>query len=151
MKAPSARQPQPNSSRGESLKRSSGLRIQWIATGDEIAPYRAFVNGEKWVIRINDFPAEHLYSLIVDEREMEHFDDWPSSWLRPEKGAARDAAASEDDIALADLVKCLRSLLVDSPERQARIEEIARAYARGVYRVAEERAARIIDDAIHKS
>lgn len=129
MKAPNSRQPVPNSSRGESLKRGGGLRVQWIATGDEIAPYRAFVNGEKWVIRIGDFPAEHLYSLIVDERETEHFDDWPSSWLRPEKGAARGAAALEDDIALADLVKYLRSLPVDSPERQARIEEIARASA----------------------
>ena len=61
---------------------------------------------------------------------------------------ARHGAASGDDIHLSELVRSLRSLAADSPERQARIEQIARAYANGTYKVdAEATAAKIIDDA----
>ncbi len=31
-------------------------------------------------IRINDFPAEPLYSLIVGGEVVMHFDDWPDFW-----------------------------------------------------------------------
>jgi len=56
--------------------------------------------------------------------------------------------ASGDDIHLSELVRSLRSLAADSPERQARIEELARSYANGTYQVdAEGTAAKIIDDA----
>jgi flagellar biosynthesis anti-sigma factor FlgM len=53
-----------------------------------------------------------------------------------------------DDIHLSELVRSLRSLAADSPERQARIEELARSYANGTYQVdAEATAGKIIDDA----
>ena len=61
---------------------------------------------------------------------------------------AANAAASSDDIHLSELVRSLRSLAADSPERQARIEEIARSYASGTYQVdAQGTASKIIDDA----
>ena len=54
-----------------------------------------------------------------------------------------------DDVHLSELVQSLRSLAADSPERQARLEQIARAYAQGTYKVdAEATAAKIIDDAL---
>jgi flagellar biosynthesis anti-sigma factor FlgM len=56
--------------------------------------------------------------------------------------------ASGDDVHLSELVRSLRSLAADSPERQARLEQIARACANGTYAVdAEATAAKIIDDA----
>ena len=62
---------------------------------------------------------------------------------------AADGTASSDDIHLSELVRSLRSLAADSPERQARIEQIARAYANGTYKVdPEATAAKIIDDAL---
>jgi flagellar biosynthesis anti-sigma factor FlgM len=62
--------------------------------------------------------------------------------------AAANAAASSDDIHLSELVRSLRSLAADSPERQARIEQIARSYASGTYRVdAPATASKMIDDA----
>lgn len=68
---------------------------------------------------------------------------------RPSDPAAPHGAASSDDIHLSELVRSLRSLAADSPERQARIEQIARAYATGTYKVdAEATAAKIIDDAL---
>ena len=57
--------------------------------------------------------------------------------------------ASTDDVHLSELVRSLRSLAADSPDRQARLEEIARTYARGEYTVdAQETASKVIDDAL---
>ncbi len=54
-----------------------------------------------------------------------------------------------DDIHLSELVRSLRSLVPDSPERQERIEQIARAYANGTYKMdAEATASKIIDDSL---
>ena len=64
--------------------------------------------------------------------------------------ASADAGApgSSDDVHLSELVQSLRSLAADSPERQARIEQIARSYANGTYQVdAEGTASKMIDDA----
>jgi hypothetical protein len=57
--------------------------------------------------------------------------------------------ASTDDVHLSELVRSLRSLAVDSPERQANLEKIARTYASGNYQVnAPATASRIVDDAL---
>ena len=57
-------------------------------------------------------------------------------------------ATSNDDVHLSELVKNLRSLAADSPERQAKLESLARSYATGSYTVdAGATASKIIDDA----
>jgi flagellar biosynthesis anti-sigma factor FlgM len=67
-------------------------------------------------------------------------------------GAAASGTTASDDIHLSELVRSLRSLAADSPERQARIEQIARAYANGTYAVdAHATASGIIDDALRHS
>lgn len=63
--------------------------------------------------------------------------------------ASTDAASgiSGDDVHLSELVRSLRSLAAESPERQAKIEHLARAYASGSYRVdAEATASAIIQE-----
>jgi hypothetical protein len=57
--------------------------VAWSKTGDAEHPYEARVAGARWVVRINDFPAEDLYSLLVDGVEVEHFNDWPKAWQKP--------------------------------------------------------------------
>ena len=58
------------------------------------------------------------------------------------------AQGSNDDVHLSELVRSLRSLAADSPERQARLEQIARSYANGTYNVdPKETASKIVDDA----
>ena len=60
-------------------------------------------------------------------------------------------APSGDDVHLSELVRSLRSLASESPERQAHLEEIARTYARGAYQVdVQATASKIIDDAISR-
>jgi flagellar biosynthesis anti-sigma factor FlgM len=59
------------------------------------------------------------------------------------------APASNDGVHLSELVRSLRSLAADSPERQERIEQLARSYANGTYKVdAHATASKIIDDAV---
>ncbi|MSV34225.1 MAG: hypothetical protein EXQ47_01320 [Bryobacterales bacterium] len=49
-------------------------------------PFRAEVGADTWQLRLNDFPAEHLYTLLVNGSEIDGFDDWPKSWKRPLPG-----------------------------------------------------------------
>jgi flagellar biosynthesis anti-sigma factor FlgM len=59
------------------------------------------------------------------------------------------AAPSNDDVHLSELVKNLRSLAAESPERQAKLESLARTYASGSYTVdAGATASKVIDDAL---
>lgn len=61
--------------------------------------------------------------------------------------APSDAAA--DDVHLSELVRSLRALAANSPDRQERLEQIARACANGTYKIdAEATAGKIVDDAL---
>ena len=57
-------------------------RIVWQKTADPTHPYAAEFEGEKCVIRLNDFPDEHLYTLIINGVEVSDFDDWSVQWTR---------------------------------------------------------------------
>lgn len=46
--------------------------------------FRAKVDGTNWAIRMNDFPEEPLYSLLIDGIVIIHFDNWPNFWKRPD-------------------------------------------------------------------
>ena len=55
--------------------------IVWNDTDDVHFPYAAESEGVGARIRLNDFPAEQLYTLLVGDAEFD-FDNWPSSWVR---------------------------------------------------------------------
>lgn len=70
----------------------------------------------------------------------------------PPATSAGATPASSDDVHLSELVRSLRSLAADSPDRQAKIEELARTYASGTYQVdTGATASKIIDDALKPS
>ncbi len=58
--------------------------VVWEKTEDPIFPYSAIVDGKRLQLRVNDFPEEPLYTLIVDGVEVVSFDDFPKNWSRPE-------------------------------------------------------------------
>lgn len=58
-------------------------KIRWRPGSDPIYPYVTDFEGERCLIRMNDFPDDHLYTLIVDDQEVASFDDWPGPWNRP--------------------------------------------------------------------
>jgi hypothetical protein len=66
------------------LRRTMLLRrhIDWRRSDDAEFPYVTEIDGKSARLRINDFPAEPLYTIIVDDREVGHIDDWPQTWSR---------------------------------------------------------------------
>ena len=65
-------------------------------------------------------------------------------------GTSRTGGGSRDDVHLSELVRSLRALAADSPERQAYVDQIERTYASGNYQVAAgATAGKIIDDALN--
>jgi flagellar biosynthesis anti-sigma factor FlgM len=69
------------------------------------------------------------------------------SGRKPAPSVSPDAPT--DDVHLSELVRSLRALAADSPERQERLEQIARACANGTYKVnAEASASKIVDDTL---
>ncbi len=58
--------------------------VDWLGTDSAVRPYRAVVEGDEWVVQVNDWPDEPtVYSLIVNGREAFGFDGWPDVWSRP--------------------------------------------------------------------
>jgi hypothetical protein len=54
--------------------------VPWRETQDTRFPYRAEVDQQDWRLRMNNFPDEPLYTLIIDGREIIHFTKPPSGW-----------------------------------------------------------------------
>ncbi len=62
---------------------------------------------------------------------------------------ASNGGVSNDDVHLSELVRSMRSLAAESPERQARLEQLTRAYASGTYQTdPQATASKIVDDAL---
>ena len=57
--------------------------IKWDRSGDSLCPYLAHLNGKIYKIRLNDFPEEPMYSLLMDGEVVESFDSWPKVWHKP--------------------------------------------------------------------
>jgi len=56
--------------------------LSWRSTGDPIYPWAAEVDGNSWRVRVNDFPDELMYSLMIGSENAGDFHDWPQTWQR---------------------------------------------------------------------
>lgn len=67
--------------------------VQWQAGPTPELVYRALVEiaptdqsqapvGQEWLIRLNDFPRQPLYTLLIDGIKQVDFDAWPECWQR---------------------------------------------------------------------
>jgi hypothetical protein len=69
----------------------------WRQTGDWYTPWDTEVAGHHWQVRLNDFPDEWMYSLLIDGELVGDFHDWPEAWdrgeARPESEARKVAIA----------------------------------------------------------
>jgi hypothetical protein len=67
--------------------------LTWTETGDAEYPYAALVEQKKLRLRINDFPAEHLYTIVGAGAEVS-FDDWPTNWKRSTTAAKKSSTTA---------------------------------------------------------
>jgi hypothetical protein len=42
--------------------------------------FEAMIDGQQWLIRLNDFPDEPLFTLLIGGAEVLHFNEWPKEW-----------------------------------------------------------------------
>jgi hypothetical protein len=63
--------------------RPSSQRILWRQGPSALMPYEAEVEGQRWQVRVNDFPAEGLYTLLIEGTPAEELEAWPEAWTRP--------------------------------------------------------------------
>jgi len=63
--------------------------VSWSPTGDALVPWRAQVAGQRWRVRLKDFPEEHLFTLLIGRREVESFDSWPPVWRKLQSSGGR--------------------------------------------------------------
>ena len=66
------------------LARLVTLPLIFSATGDGELPFATRFDDRTITIRINDFPAEPLYSVLVDGEAIADLDDWPAPWTKPD-------------------------------------------------------------------
>lgn len=57
-------------------------QLSWQNTGDVDQPWATETEGQTWRVRLNDFPDELMYTLIVDDAIVGDFHDWPTNWNR---------------------------------------------------------------------
>jgi hypothetical protein len=71
--------------------------VPWrTGPGDDRIMFEADVGDAHWSIRLNDFPSEPCFTVLINSNELMHFNDWPSFWSRPQpplRGQAGDNAA----------------------------------------------------------
>ena len=61
------------------------ISVNWrSSSGHESTVAEATVDGKPWAVRMNDFPDEPLFTLLIAGSEAMHFDDWPTFWNRPD-------------------------------------------------------------------
>jgi hypothetical protein len=59
------------------------VRVKFGPTENAEFPLRAVVENQTWVIRVNDFPVQDMFTLIIDDEEIFDFNGWPHNWKRP--------------------------------------------------------------------
>lgn len=63
-----------------SLEDCLNKEIAWVKTDDFLLPWHAEIRNQKLVLRVNDFPEAHMYTLLIDGKEIGSFNDWPAAW-----------------------------------------------------------------------
>lgn len=58
----------------------------WTRTGNGEFPLRGEIGDRPALVRVNDFPAEPLYSVIIDGQNVGNLEDWPATWTKADDG-----------------------------------------------------------------
>lgn len=64
------------------LTKNLTRKLSWRTTDDVDHPWSTEAGEDTWRVRLNDFPDEIMYTLIVNDEVIGNFHDWPKTWLR---------------------------------------------------------------------
>jgi hypothetical protein len=59
------------------------LPLFWQPMADARFPHAAHARNRRYVLRLDDFPAELVHTLMHEGEALLDFDDWPSAWIGP--------------------------------------------------------------------
>lgn len=65
------------------MRNVKGIPVDWSESGNAEYPFTAIIEGERWTLRLNDFPDEPMFTLFIDDEEIGSFDDVPPYWRLP--------------------------------------------------------------------
>lgn len=69
--------------REDHLAKLSAQALVWRKTEDAEFPFAGEIGGRPALVRINDFPAEPLLSIIVEGQNVGNLEEWPAAWAKP--------------------------------------------------------------------
>lgn len=72
-----------------------GKSIVWSSTGDATTPLEATVEDKNWKLRINEFPEEELFTLLIEGKAVLSFSEKPSTWSFPAENTGSIAGSVE--------------------------------------------------------
>lgn len=69
--------------RRRAMEARTSRAVTWEETDSAEYPLRTLMDGHETRLRINDFPDEPLFSVIVAGQSVGELEDWPPAWRRP--------------------------------------------------------------------
>lgn len=64
------------------MARQEAAPLVWTPTDDAEFPFRGRWADKDALIRLNDFPAEPVYSVLVDGQNVGNLEGWPANWTK---------------------------------------------------------------------
>ncbi len=92
--------------------------LVWKHTGDAEFPFTVEARGQRFTVRVNDFPAEPMYTMMARGIELYDLEDWPPAWVMPDPLAPKFVGAQ------GSMLQRLAAIL---EERGARLLPLLRA------------------------
>ncbi len=69
--------------RRRAMEARTSRAVTWEETDSAEYPLRTLLDGHETRLRINDFPDEPLFSVIVAGQSVGELEDWPPAWRKP--------------------------------------------------------------------
>lgn len=57
--------------------------VDWSKTNIATIPLQAEVDGNLWLLKVNDFPEDEMYTLLIEDRANISFTEKPADWHFP--------------------------------------------------------------------